>query len=192
MPVKQGALVVLGPLLPADGPELFRWMNDPAIAASNGCWRPTDGMDFGVWFQNLGKDPSRVTFALRPPGAARLMGYLSIMSIHPVFRSAEMGVTIAAPEDRGHGLGREAVALGLGYCWDNLALERVSLRIYGDNPAALRCYQAAGFMLEGVQRKAAFLDGRWMDVTLMGVLRARSSAEGGGGPGRPSPQPSPS
>lgn len=171
MPVKQGELVVLGPLLPADGPVLFRWMNDPAIAASNGGWRPTDGMDFATWFQNVGKDPSRITFALRPPGQARLVGYLSIMAIHPVFRSAEMGITIGAPEDRGRGLGREAVMLGLSYCWDHLALERVNLRIYGDNPAALRCYQAAGFVLEGVQRKAAFLNGRRVDVTLMGALR---------------------
>lgn len=174
MPVKHGEKVVLGPLLPADGPLLFRWMNDPAIAASNGTWRPTDGMDFGAWFQNVGKDPSRVTFALRPPGQARLVGYLSIMAIHPVFRSAEMGITIGAPEDRGHGMGREAVALGLDYCWNDLALERVGLRIYGDNPAALGCYQAAGFVLEGVQRQAVFLNGRRVDVTLLGALRTPS------------------
>lgn len=169
--MKQGEKVALGPLLPADGPALFQWMNDPAIAASNGHWRPTDGMDFGNWFQNVGKDASRVTFALRRPGQSKLVGYLSIMVIHPVFRSAEMGITIGPADERGKGLGREAVGLGLRYCWDNLGLERVNLRIYGDNPAAIRCYQAAGFVMEGVQRKAAYLAGRRVDVTLMGALR---------------------
>lgn len=169
--MRQGDKVVLGPLLPADGPALFRWMNDPAIAASNGTWRPTDGMDFNAWFQALGKDPARVTFAIRRRGEAALAGYLSIMAIHAVFRSAEMGVTIGAADQRGQGLGRDAMALGLRYCWDDLALERVTLRIFGDNPAALRCYAAAGFAVEGVLRRAAFLNGRRVDVTLMGALR---------------------
>lgn len=52
-----------------------------------------------------------------------------------------------------------------------LALERVTLRIHGDNPAAVRCYVAAGFTVEGVLRRAAFLNGRRVDVTLMGAVR---------------------
>lgn len=169
--MRQGDKVVLAPLMPADGPALLGWMNDPAIAAANGCWRPTDGMDFTAWFHGVGKDPSRVTFAIRPIGETRLAGYLSIMAIHPVFRSAEMGVTIGDGARRGQGLGRDAMRLGLAYCWESLALERVSLRIFGDNPAAIRCYGAAGFAIEGVMRRAAFLNGRRVDVTLMGAVR---------------------
>lgn len=169
--MRQGEKVLLGPLLPEDGPTLFRWMNDQVIAASNGCWRPTDGMDFAAWFKAVGKDPSRITFAVRQCGQSGLAGYLSIMAIHPVFHTAEMGITIGLPDDRGHGLGREAVRLGLAYCWSDLALERVALRIFGDNPAARRCYAAAGFQVEGVLRKAVFLNGRRQDVTLMAVLR---------------------
>lgn len=170
--MKQGEGVMLGPLLPGDGPLLFQWMNDPAIMASNGHWRPTDGMDFTSWFQNVGKDASRVTFAVRRPGQPRLVGYLSIMSIHAVYRSAEMGITIGAADDRGQGVGRAAIGLGLAYCWDNLALERVTLRVFGDNTAAIRCYQAAGFAVEGVLRKAAFLNGRRVDITMMGAVRS--------------------
>ncbi|MCR6633214.1 MAG: GNAT family N-acetyltransferase [Magnetospirillum sp.] len=169
--MRQGDKVMLGPLIQSDGPFLFKWMNDPVITASNGAWRPTDGMDFANWFQAVGKDPGRITFAVRRLGETRPCGYLSIMAIHAVFRSAEMGVTIGAPEERGQGLGRDAMRLGLGYCWDALALERVTLRIYGDNQAAIRCYQGAGFAVEGVLRQAAFLGGRRVDITLMGALK---------------------
>lgn len=167
----RGDKVALGPLMQGDAQTLYQWMNDPPIMAANGCWRPVDGMDFATWFQAIGKDPARVTLAIRPAGGSRLAGYLSIMAIHPVFRSAEMGITLAA-EDRGQGWGREAMALGLAYGWSALDLERVSLRVYGDNPAAIRCYRAAGFTVEGVMRSAAFLAGRRVDVTLMGALRA--------------------
>lgn len=172
-----GDSVQLGPLLPADAPALFQWMNDPAIMAANGHWRPTDGMDFTTWFQNVGKDATRVTLAVRQRGPGRLVGYLSIMAIHPVFRSAEMGITIGAPQDRGQGWGRQAIGHGLRYCWNHLALERVSLRVHGDNPAAIRCYQAAGFTQEGVLRQAAFLGGRRVDITLMAALRPSGAAE---------------
>lgn len=169
--MRAGRTVSLGPLVAADAQAMFNWMNDPAIAESNGVWRPTDGMDFTSWFQTIGKDATRVTFAIRTTAEPRLVGYLSIMSIHAVFRSAELGVTIGAEADRGKGLGREAMELAMAYCWDSLNLERLSLRIYGDNPRAVRCYQSAGFRLEGVQRKAAWLNGRRLDVTLMGALR---------------------
>jgi|AGTN01.1.fsa_nt_gi Acetyltransferases, including N-acetylases of ribosomal proteins len=169
--MRSGEHVTLGPLRPSDGPSVFAWLNDPAIAESNGTWRPTDGMDFTQWFNALGRDASRVTFAIRPADEARLAGYLSILAIHPVFRTAEMGVTIGDPKDRGRGWGRDAMRLGMAYCWTALNLERISLKIYGDNPAALRCYQGAGFQVEGVLRRAAFLNGRRLDVTVMGALR---------------------
>jgi len=166
-----GDKVSLGALIQSDAQPLFSWMNDPAVALSNGCWRPTDGMDFSTWFQAIGKDPSRVTFAIRKKGERALVGYLTIMAIHAVFRSAEMGVTIGPEAERGNGLGRDSMTLGLGYCWDHLNLERVTLRIYGANPAAIRCYQAVGFQVEGIMRRAVYLAGRRLDVTLMGALR---------------------
>lgn len=173
-----GKHVILGPLRPSDGPALYAWLNDPAIAESNGTWRPTDGMDFTQWFNALGKDTSRVTFAIRPIEETRLAGYLSILAIHPVFRSAEMGVTIGNPQDRGQGWGRDAMRLGIGYCWNSLGLERIGLKIYGDNPAALHCYQGIGFKVEGVLRRAAYLNGRRLDITVMGMLRLGENRQG--------------
>lgn len=167
----RGETLTLGPLIATDAQAVFEWLNDPAIAVSNGCFRPTDGMDFTTWFNALGKDGSRVYFAIRRIGEPCLLGYLTVLNIHAPFRSAEMGITIGAEADRGKGLGREAMRLGMAYCWNSLNLERLTLRIFGDNPAAIRCYQAVGFTIEGVLRKAAYFNGRRVDVTLMGALR---------------------
>lgn len=60
----------------------------------------------------------------------------------------------------------------MDYCWRQLDLERLTLRIYGVNPAALQCYERAGFAVEGILRKAAYFDGQRVDVTVMGALRA--------------------
>lgn len=168
-----GEKIVLGPLTANDAAPLFHWLNDAQIARSNGDWKPTDGMAFSTWFAALGKDRVRVYFAVRARADNRLIGYLSLRDIHPTFRSAELGITIAAPADRGRGFGSEAVRLAMDYCWRQLDLERVTLHIYGSNERALRCYRDAGFVEEGVMRRAAYFDGQRVDITIMGALRPR-------------------
>ena len=40
-----------------------------------------------------------------------------------------------------------------------------------DNAAARRCYECAGFRLEGVKRHAFFANGAFCDVGIMSILR---------------------
>jgi len=53
-----------------------------------------------------------------------------------------------------------------------LNLDRVFLRVYADNPRAIRAYRKAGFVEEGRMREAVFKHGKYVDVILMSVLRA--------------------
>ena len=52
-----------------------------------------------------------------------------------------------------------------------LGLERLELEVRMDNAAARRCYERAGFQLEGVKRHAFFSDGAFCDVGIMSILR---------------------
>jgi RimJ/RimL family protein N-acetyltransferase len=73
--------------------------------------------------------------------------------------------------NRGQGYGKEATALALAYCWNRLNLNRVQLVVFGHNARAARVYAAAGFEREGLLRRAAFVDGEWIDLVIMAVLR---------------------
>jgi RimJ/RimL family protein N-acetyltransferase len=44
--------------------------------------------------------------------------------------------------------------------------------VVGDNPRAVRVYDKAGFEVEGVMRRAAYVNGGYQDVTVMAALRA--------------------
>jgi len=41
---------------------------------------------------------------------------------------------------------------------------------YGCNTRAIRAYQKYGFVVEGREREAAFVDGIWHDDVMMGIL----------------------
>lgn len=73
--------------------------------------------------------------------------------------------------DRGQGFGTEALGLMQAFAFQTLGLERLELEVHTQNLAARRCYEKAGFTLEGVRRHAFYSDGRFCDVAMLSVLR---------------------
>jgi len=69
------------------------------------------------------------------------------------------------------GYGTESITLLLKHGFETLNLNRIMLRVYEDNPRAIRCYEKAGFVHEGRLREARYFEGVYRDVMLMSVLR---------------------
>ena len=116
-------------------------------------------------------DPTRVLFAIRRHGDLDLVGYLQLTNIQAVAGSADLGLLIGAAQDRGRGFGQEAVRLAAEFCWRDLNLQRLALTVVGANPGAVRAYEKAGFQREGLLRRAAYVNGPYQDVLVMGLLR---------------------
>ena len=182
-----GNEISLGPILQADAPALFRWRNSPEVMHLDGLYRPLSEPEFDAWFTAIGQRPDQVVFAIRGTARPELLGYVEVLHIQPVQRSAELAIMIGDPANRGHGYGREALRLCTAFCWDELNLRRLSLHLLADNLAAQRAYQAAGFQREGLLRQAIFSDGRFRDVLLLAQLR--DDAPTGGAGTRDSAQP---
>ncbi|WBO20901.1 GNAT family N-acetyltransferase [Sphingomonas abietis] len=164
-----GRSVVIGPTLPVDVPALYRWADDAETAALNETYRPPNWRAQEDFWSNAANDPSRVFFAIRATGAADIVGYIQIMKIDPIHRSASIGIRIGERADRGRGLGREALEMGIAYCWRQLNLSRISLSVFAHNDAAIALYTGMGFEREGVLRRALFIDGAWVDLVLMAL-----------------------
>ncbi len=163
--------VVIGPMLPEDTGALFLWLNDVESANLDAPYRPLYYMAYNIWLAEFGKNQSQVLFAIRRLCAPAIIGFIGITKIHAVHRSAEIGVRIGQPADRGHGLGRQALKLALGYAFSHLNLNRVHLTVLASNRPAIAAYEAAGFCLEGRQRCGAYINGAWEDVLLMAALK---------------------
>jgi RimJ/RimL family protein N-acetyltransferase len=165
-----GTKVLLGPILPNDFPSLFRWADDLEATLLNETYRPAVWKQQEEFWFASGKDNSRVSFAIRKLGESAILGYIQIAAIDQVHRSALVGIRIGNEHDRGQGYGTEALRLAVDYCWNHLNLSRIGLTVFENNDRAKRVYAALGFETEGVIRKAVFIDGRWLDVTIMSLL----------------------
>ena len=71
---------------------------------------------------------------------------------------------------RGKGLGHALMRSAIDAGWAR-GLTRIELVVHHDNAQAIALYQRLGFEREGLQRRAAIIDGREIDCVMMGLLK---------------------
>jgi RimJ/RimL family protein N-acetyltransferase len=86
-------------------------------------------------------------------------------------RIANLGSLAVHPRFRGRRLADEAARLFQRYLFDDLAYHRLQLEIYGFNERAMRHAERAGWIKEGVRRKAYDRHGEWVDGVIYGLVR---------------------
>ena len=119
----------------------------------NGWW----GDDFGYMLITDKEDVLRgVIFFFK--GAPTLEGY-------------EIGYLVFRPEDRGRGYVSEALPLFSAYLFAAKPIERLYLLATVENTASRRVAEKAGYRLEGILRRAFFLQGVHRDCALYALLR---------------------
>lgn len=165
-----GERVYLAPLRDEDLPLLFMWINDRDTALWNAPYHPVSEGDHRSWAGAIVAGTDRAFFVIKRNRDDHTIGACQLHSIHPVHRTAELQIRIGDADDRGQGLGSEAVQLLLRHAFKDLNLHRVQLHVFAQNAAAVRVYERAGFACEGTLRQAAHIDGRYVDVLVMGIL----------------------
>jgi len=168
-------VVSLEPIQQRDLESLFVWLNDARAATLDLPHRPLDCIAFRDWLDRLPRETSQILFAIRKGGRPEMIGFVLFKNFQSVYRTAELGVRIGAERERGKGYGTRAVRLALEYAWKVLNLHRVSLQVLAHNERAIASYIRAGFVAEGLLREAAFIDGQWRNVVVMGALGSRET-----------------
>jgi len=86
-------------------------------------------------------------------------------------RIADLGSLAVHPSFRGRRVADDAAQLFQRHLLDDLGYHRLQLEIYGFNERALAHAARAGFVREGVRRKAYWRNEEWVDGVLYGLVR---------------------
>nr|WP_283809116.1 GNAT family protein [Tumebacillus amylolyticus] len=114
------------------------------------------------------------TFAIEveeEAGHWRMIGTVSYSGLDAFERVATIGMMIGERAYWGGGYGTEALEQFLYVLFRRLNLRRVELDTHEANKRAIRCYEKAGFVIEGVRRKRRYTINGYQDQILMGLLR---------------------
>lgn len=100
----------------------------------------------------------------------RAVGSVYIRDIDHTHNKAEYGIFIGEEAARGKGIGSMAASLMIDYCFRQLKLHRLFLRVFADNTQAIRSYEKAGFVKEAYLKDDVRIQGQYRDIVLMGIL----------------------
>lgn len=99
------------------------------------------------------------------------IGIMSLINIDYKNRNAECIIDIGEKDYWGKGYGKEGMKLLLNYCFYEMNLHRISLKVFSFNDRAIHLYEKLGFNKEGAARESLFRDGKWHDIIHMGLLQ---------------------
>ncbi|MCE3287153.1 MAG: Acetyltransferase [Gaiellaceae bacterium] len=85
-------------------------------------------------------------------------------------RIANLGGLAVHPDFRGAKVADTAATLFQRHLFDELGFHRLQMEIYGFNERAMRHAERAGFVREGVRRKAYWRNDGWVDGVLYGLV----------------------
>ena len=136
----------LRPYMPKDAGTVTSWVKDEFSLKQWTADRfdhfPVTADDLNRYYADPGNGPVFPMTAFDGDGVA---GHMFMRFLDPEGTGLRFGFVIIDPARRGRGYGREMLGLALKMAFEVMKVRRVTLGVFENNPAAYRCYKAAGF-----------------------------------------------
>ena len=84
--------------------------------------------------------------ALTMTDVDEVVGYITLRTPADDTTEQRLGFVIVDDSKRGRGLGKSLVSMAVKYAFETLGATKVSLGVFENNPSAIHCYEAAGFL----------------------------------------------
>jgi RimJ/RimL family protein N-acetyltransferase len=163
----------LRPFEDADADDLFAMHSDAHVLRywDSPRWRDrADAERFLARCRQLAAEGSGVRLAVAEASDGRFLGWCSLTSWNPDFRSASLGYCFHQAA-WGNGYATEAAHALLRWAYDTLDLNRVQAEADTRNAASGRVLEKLGFVREGTLREDCIVDGEVSDSWVYGLLR---------------------
>ena len=172
-----GQRVRLRPMEKEDVPRFVRWFADPDLRYFLSVYKPMGLDQEEQWYEQNLKAGDEQAWSIDAQSDDLSQGpwvHIGACGFHRIdwrCRCGEVGIAIGPRDYWGHGHGTDALQTLVTWGFGTLNLHRVFLRVFADNARAIRCYEKAGFQLEGRLRQDNYVNGAYRDSLVMGLLR---------------------
>jgi RimJ/RimL family protein N-acetyltransferase/N-acetylglutamate synthase-like GNAT family acetyltransferase len=158
-------------LKPQDCETLLSWIpSADALFQWSGPWDFTWPLTLEQLVRDLdGASDRRLVLAAVDEPGGELVGHV-MLTVWPPHGFGLIGRVLVDPGRRGAGLGTALMREVARFAFDELGLHRLQLAVYDFNAAAIACYEAVGFVIEGRLRDSARGTRGYWSAYVMGLL----------------------
>ena len=163
--------VTLRPLTEADTANIVRWRNSESVRKNLYTQAELTEQQHLNYFKNVvqaGKCAQYIII-VSENGNQHHIGTVFIKSIDRENRKGEFGMFIGEDRFRGKGYAVPTVKQILEIAFSELGLNRVYLTAMADNEPAIRAYEKAGFVKEGLMKEDFLRCDGYVDIVVMGI-----------------------
>ena len=158
------AEVSIRPITYDDTEDIIRWRNSDYVRSRFIDQRLFTKESHEYWLKNFVETGKVAQFIILLDDKG--VGSVYLRDIDYDKKSAEYGIFIGEESARGKGVGTKSANLILEYAFGELKLEKIFLRVYKDNPGAIKSYEKAGFVDNGL-RESVCVNGISKEVVFM-------------------------
>ena len=122
-------------------------------------------------YKQFSKDPTRYDFAICLVDTNEIIGDLSILDIDQDNKKAGFRISLHSRKTLNKGYGTEATQLAQKFTFEELKLNRLELEVFSHNIRGIKAYEKAGFKKEGTLRQSLYMNNKYSDEIIMGMLQ---------------------
>lgn len=167
-----GKKIYLRPVEPEDASFLAQGENHPVVREALFLALPVSMATELEKIEQFIKSKEVIVLIIVDQQTDQPVGQTAFFRIDFISRAAVFYLAILDPIHWSKGYGSEATQLMVNYAFETLNLNRIQLHVCAENSPAIRIYERAGFIKEGVLRQAMFRNGAYVDFWVMGILRS--------------------
>jgi ribosomal-protein-alanine N-acetyltransferase len=157
--------------------NMFQWANDNEVTYYMFMGdRPNSLEKLEKEYDEIINSNNNVVFAIIEKKNDTHIGNTGLYQINWISRAAELRIIIGEKEFWNKRYGTEATKLIVEYGFEKLNLNKVWLGVNAEHIGAVKAYENAGFVREGILRREIYRNGRYYDAIRMSILGEEYSA----------------
>ena len=140
-------VIQMRPYKPGDAKIIATWLGDERAfrlwSADQYEHFPIAPEDMNAYYDRSRDDGN--IWGMTAFDGSSVLGHMTMRFPDAHRRVLRFGFVIVDPARRGHGCGREMLRMAIQYAFLFTRAEKISLGVFAQNEAAIRCYRACGF-----------------------------------------------
>ena len=165
-----GGGISLKPMEISDTDNIIFWRNNPRVRYNFIYQKLFNREGHLKWIETMIDTGKAVQFIIVENSTGNPIGSTYLRDIDFNHKKAEFGIFIGVDETVNRGYGTEACKLICNYGFEKLQLHKIFLRAFENNTQAIKSYEKAGFVHEGLFRDDVCIEGKYYNIVMMGKI----------------------